>query len=265
MMRVLQFFEERDPFVAGPNLKNIANGVVADSAANPHEAKQVGEAILQKMKDQKAAEFSFKRTDQAVTMILKNAMKFDGDTVSVDPQLLFQRLVSAAGNVYEDKEEVFRYELSSYPASLFESTIFLRQGNKAALAEELWIKTSKNTTPVVPDEGVRFILDGGALLQKLPWQRGSTYASIVNSYVRHVMQKFDRPVIVFDGYISGPSTKDITHLRRCKGKSPTDVHITPEMVLHTKRDAFLANPKNKQRFIDLLSSELHKKVHGCLL
>lgn len=121
--------------------------------------------------------------------------------------------------------------------------------------------TSTNMTHLASAEEVQFILDGGALLQKIPWPRGSTYASIVESYVRHVRQRFGKPVIVFDGYTSGPSTKDITHLRRCKGKSSTDVQFTSDMTLQTRKDLFLANPINKQRFINLHSSELQK--HMC--
>lgn len=45
-------------------------------------------------------DFDFKRSDQAITMIAasNNALKIE-DVVSVDPQLLFQRLVSAARNM----------------------------------------------------------------------------------------------------------------------------------------------------------------------
>jgi len=116
--------------------------------------------------------------------------------------------------------------------------------------------TSMNMPHLAPDEEVQFILDGGALLQKIPWLRGSRYNSIVETYVRHVKQRFDKPIIIFDGYTSGPSTKDITHLRRGRGKSSPDVQFTPNMTLQTRKDLFLANSINKQRFINLLSSEL---------
>lgn len=79
-------------------------------------------------------------------------------------------------------------------------------------------------------------------------------------HISDIYNKDKNPIIVFDGYASGPSTKDVTHLHRSKGKSSTDIHFTPDMTLQTRKDLFLANPNNKQRFIDLLSSELQKNM-----
>ena len=86
---------------------------------NAHKAKETGSGIVQKLNDQIVSEYNFKRKDQVVTMASKNSVKIDDDVVIVDPQLLFQRLVAAAGNIYEDKREVFKYEWSSFPTSLF--------------------------------------------------------------------------------------------------------------------------------------------------
>ena len=57
---------------------------------------------------------------------------------------------------------------------------------------------------------VNFVLDGGALLQRIPWSRGSLYKDIFKSYSEYVTRKYGEAVIVFDGY-EGPSTKDMTH------------------------------------------------------
>ena len=37
-----------------------------------------------------------------------------------------------------------------------------------------------------------------------------------------------------------------------------DVEFMPDMLLRMKKKQFLANPKNKQRFINLLGSEMEK-------
>ena len=144
-------------------------------------------------------------------MASKNSVEIDGDVVHVDPQLLFQRLVSAVDNIHENKSEVFKYELSSYPSSLFESLTFLRQANKSLLADEIWKSVSVDTPGLAASDNLRYVLDGGAL-QKIPWSRESTFASIIGTYVRYITQRYRSPVVVFDGYVSGPSTKDITHL-----------------------------------------------------
>lgn len=142
MMVILALLEERDPFIAGPVLKNTATGMVANTKVDAHKANLVGNKILKKMEGHKATEYTF-RSEQAVKMASINTVKIDAEVVAIEPQLLFQRLVSAAGSKYEDKSEVFRYELSSHPSSLSKSSIFLRQGNKALLADGIWKRVSK--------------------------------------------------------------------------------------------------------------------------
>ena len=44
----------------------------------------------------KVSEYSFKRKNQTVTLASKSAVKIDGESIQVDPLLLFQRL-SLAG------------------------------------------------------------------------------------------------------------------------------------------------------------------------
>ena len=67
--------------------------------------------------------------------------------------------------------------------------------------------------------------------------------------------------MIFDGYDSGPSTKDITHSRRYSTlKSPT-VNLTEDMMFTSTQEMFLANSLNKQKFIRLVGNKLEKK--GC--
>lgn len=71
------------------------------------------------------------------------------------------------------------------------------------------------------------------------------------------------PVIVFDSYPDIPVTKDITHMRRSKEiMSPTD-NFMENMPCRSKKEAFLGNPVNKQRLIDLLSSKLSENGARC--
>ena len=65
----------------------------AHSTVNVDTAKAVGNAS---MEGKTAADFSFKKSDQVVNLNAKTAVKIDGDTVHIDPQLLFQRLTIAA-------------------------------------------------------------------------------------------------------------------------------------------------------------------------
>ena len=70
---------------------------------------------------------------------------------------------------------------------------------------------------------------------------------------------YGQAIVVFDGYTGGSSTKDCTHNKRgCTGAS---VHFTSDMMVETKREDFLSNKDNKQRFISMLSDRLERT--GC--
>jgi hypothetical protein len=64
------------------------------------------------------------------------------------------------------------------------------------------------------DANVLHVLDGGSLLQQIPWTHGDSFGSIAQMYVDHVIKKYKDPVIVFDSYPELPnSTDDITDFK----------------------------------------------------
>ena len=73
---------------------------------------------------------------------------------------------------------------------------------------------------------VQYVLDGGALLHRIQWPSGENFDAIYSRYVQYVTDKYRSPLIVFDGYQNGPSTKDITHCRRAKSGIAAEVHFT---------------------------------------
>ena len=103
---------------------------------NCDTAKHVGQQIVQSMTGKKVVDYTFRKKDQAVTMDTKCSVKFRNEVVSVDPMLLFQRLVTT-GIRSDELPDVFRYELCSYPPALFESPEIMRSANKASLADSL--------------------------------------------------------------------------------------------------------------------------------
>ena len=261
MMVITTYLRDRNPFADDdPTLRNIATGVVADASVNVHNTKEVRHAILKDMEGHTAADLVSRKKTQVKTLAAKKSVKVDGCPVTADPQLLFQRFITAANTTYEGKKELFQYECS-FPSSLFESADFLRQASKASLADELWklLPASSNVPGYssVPKD-VQFVIDGGSLLQRLqwPWKRGSTFQHIISAYVQFVNYHYPRAVVVFDGYVSGPSTKDMTHLRRTKGQKRAAVHFSTDMALQSSKEQFLVNKENKQRFISALGATL---------
>jgi len=78
----------------------------------------------------------------------------------VDPRLLFQRRIIASKSL-DDMSAIFKYELCSYPPSLFDSSLMLVKPQKPGLADAIWAKLSSDATG--PKGEVQCVLDGGTL------------------------------------------------------------------------------------------------------
>ena len=154
-----------------------------------------------------------------------------------DPQVFVQRLIAIKDH-QEYSAELFKYELCSHPPALFDRYGLPRQANKAQITDLVWEVTKSVQTKIQSDK-THFVIDGGALPQRIPWQHGITYDSICEIYVKYVEQHYGKQAtIVFDGYQHGPSTKDPTHQRRkVKGVGPK-VKLQGSAVMSYKKDFF---------------------------
>ena len=133
-----------------------------------------------------ATDYPPKRSAQAVTMVSKSSVKIADDQVQVDPQLLFQRHIIAGDN--SQLEVLFQYELCTYPTVLFDSPFMLRQPQKPALADALWAKLTPEAK-TQPKGNVQYVLDGGALLHRVSWPRGSPNYKVVRDLYLHLRAK----------------------------------------------------------------------------
>jgi hypothetical protein len=148
-----------------------------------------------------------------------------------------------------EEQEIFKYELCSFPSALFESPELMRLPNKASLADELWKMVSGLSMPCSLPADIHYVVDGGCLLQRLqaPWRRGKTFQSIAECYAHLVNTRCPGATIVFDGYQAGPTTKDMTHVRRSKGVKAVPVHFSPEMALCSTKEVFLSKKKKTSK------------------
>ena len=211
------------------------------------------------MTNQSVVHYTFQRKDQATTFLKANSsVRVGEDQVQIDPDLLFQRLIIIPKSA-EEKEQVFQFELCPHPPSLFDNTLMLREAQKSVLGDALWSKLETGNTE--PSGEVQYVLDGGSLLQRIPWPRGSpTYREICVLYCDYVTKKYGQAIVIFYGYLS-QSTKHMTHQRRLAGKAGPEVTFTEDMKLTTKKETFLGNLNNKQNFINMLSRYL--QFSGC--
>src|SRR6267154_2035946 len=119
------------------------------------------------------------------------------DVIYIDPQLLFERLTIASEIQDIDNRDIFKYELCSYPASLFDDSLLPRKANKSALANAMWVKVegSKGTAETAVSDPL-YVLDGGALLHRLPWSLGMQFSDICNSCKQYFLMRYDKSIVV---------------------------------------------------------------------
>ncbi len=105
-----------------------------------------------------------------------------------DPQLLFQLIIMVAGMMTEHIGRHFRYELCGYPSSLFDTSGLFREGNNPILADSIWTagRGAKMPTQDEEDDVICHVLDGGSIIQRLPWKRDDTSKCICNSYADYI-------------------------------------------------------------------------------
>ena len=195
---LVSYLTDRSPFLSDPSLRSIASGRVADDTANVDDAKNIGKKILDGMTEKNVPEVVIRKKDLAVTLATKLAVRVNDEPIIVDPLVLFQRLLKTAQSTPETIPSLFKYELTNLPCALFDASGLPRQASKSTLAEYLWSSAKEETT--LPNENIHFLLDGGSLLHKLPWQRGSTYYQLAEMYAEFVARKYKNATIVFDGY-----------------------------------------------------------------
>ena len=117
-------------------------GVVAKEDLNVQEFVTVGNEIIEKMVGKPIFGISFKRKDRAKTLADESSIKVAQDR-AIDPALLFQRFLVMSKTGDLSLEEVMSYELSPYPAALFEARGIFRKADKPQLAQAVTELVSK--------------------------------------------------------------------------------------------------------------------------
>ena len=152
------------------------------------------------------------------------------------------------------------YELSPFPAALFEAKDIFRKADKPHLAHAVTEFLSNKSNKAVIDSNPnteQYVLDGGSLLHRLPWKRDDSYGTIARLYAEFTVRHYDQATIVFDGYSEGPSIKDNTHQQHGQN-AHLIVSFNAKIEFVGRKDDFLSRSCNKQGLIDLVTEELRK-------
>ena len=274
MKKIIEQLQILSPFNCEvKSLMNVVNGVVADKSANVDDFTKIGQKIISNMIDKKVFEYKFKRKDAAKTMSFKIRIGKSKDAKEIDPALLFQRLLIAANSSTIETSEVFSFELSNYPPAIFESPLMLRKSDKSQIVDSTTKlitakeinnhhESSENeiSTPLhsFSEESMdhKYVLDGGSLLRRLKWKKDTTYNEIASTYAEFVEKHYGNATVVFDGYLTGPSTKDNTHARRSTLSESKKINFDPGMKFSGTQKKFLSNSENKARIIRLIGNHL---------
>ena len=179
-------------------------------------------------------------------------MSIEPNLIGLDSPLILSII---AEREHVSLEKSLEYDLCSFPASLFDKTGLMRDSCKSNLADTIW-KISSTSNATFPKNKI-FVLDGGALIQKRTWQKGETFKDICQKYVDHIIQNFGQSTrVVFNGYLTEPTTKDTAHLKRSKGMKGISVQFSLNSKLSMTKEKFLLSKENKQKFNNCLVSYL---------
>ena len=247
---VQEWFNQHEPFDLNElRLRSLSSGLTAShgDGVNCDKTEEVGAHIQKKLDNMNVVEASIKRSDQVRSLDhLNPGIQVEKRKVHIHPNHLFYRLITIAQRE-EDMAPYFGYELTAMPTSLFKD-YFMRKPVKAQLTQAL----VNAVQPAAEKVQAVHVLDGGALIHRVKWQKKVTYKDITMQYVNYVRARYGNCCIVFDGYGQGPSIKDHEHQRRA-GKTCADIQLTESTKAHSDQQTFLSNEKNKSQFIMLLS------------
>ena len=106
----------------------------------------------------------------------------NGQQVVFNPTILFTRLAVVAQKEEEDIEQFFSHELIQEPMSLFRKDL-MRKPDKPSLRKAL-MKDEDVVTKNQLDANSVFVVDGGVLLHRVRWMKGTTFDELCENFVQ---------------------------------------------------------------------------------
>ena len=151
---------------------------------NCEEAEAIGAQIHKTLDNVNLTDAKIKEKDQlcSLDILTKSVQVSEKSQVYVSPTVLFTRLAAIAQR--ENVEQYFAFELTNQPQALFKDGLMRKPDmsslRKVILPDEMKIPASRLHG--------KYVLDGGALLHRVHWAKGTKFGEIaqvyVNNYVR---------------------------------------------------------------------------------
>ena len=121
----------RNPFlIESSNLYSLSTGVCSKDSTdgvNPERAEEIGKQIQQSFDNRCLSDCKIKRKEivRSLTHLNESRIENKIEKYKVDHQTLFVRLIAIANRV-DSLEEVFKYELTAHPLTLFNEDAMMR-------------------------------------------------------------------------------------------------------------------------------------------
>ncbi|XP_066911989.1 uncharacterized protein [Clytia hemisphaerica] len=186
--KFFDWIEVRNSFnTVDNNLHSLSTGcisVIGKDKVNCDDAESVGAKIQGQLNDVIFTEAKILKKYLIVSLEALTNESLDigcKDPVIVNPTLLFTRLAAIAERE-ENVEQYFDYELNHQALSLFKNGL-MRKPDKAALKRSLLQDKDSTSTNITQ---MQHVLDGGALLHRVPWSKGMKFNEIAAAYVGFV-------------------------------------------------------------------------------
>lgn len=255
LCKLIDWLEIRNPFDPDiEGLMSISSGVVANSDVNCDKAAEIGEKVISRIIGTNYNILRLKRNDRVKPLLSGiSSVKIKGEQITVDPALLFSRILCSASSPEEIKR-CFKYELAPSSPSLFDNGS-LRKTTKSTLYKIF----DKLHPPLLqkPDSITHYVIDGGHLLHKVVWQNPAIFSDLFSQYYNYITYHYGKNVtVVFDGY-EEIQTKIVEQNRRSAGKKMVPiVSFSNLSAVKVPKADFLSNNTNKSNFIRALGKVL---------
>ena len=150
---------------------NIIAGHVALDRVNVDDAFVIG--------DRMAAELHIPLKKKIITMdVAKKGLKIE-DAFEYNMERLYARLLVLSQTRDISLQELFKYELSPVPASLFDDYGLTRKGNKSVMVNKLAVFASNDLENITLE-----LVDGNEELYQRPWLKLGTVHDFANSFCK---------------------------------------------------------------------------------
>ena len=173
-----------------------------------------------------------------------------------DTELIYSRVMALAGCREFDLKELFQYELSPIPTSLFDDNGDMRPATaKSALKKKLQLEVPSRTL----EKAIK-IIDGCAFLWTVSWPTKKPIASFVENFWSKILRYLEESdvYLVFDRY-NELSIKNTTRSSRSK-KADEQYALTKETAMLPAQADVLSSSKNKSLLIDILCRDLPERA-----